>query len=326
MKSIITYINEKLKIRSNNTSQKVNWPESKSEYEKFIKPRISNDNKYLDLSNIIFDSNNPIALVMDALREINLHHNEIETINVTGVEFTDNIKHLQYLFSNLLGLKNIIGFDTIDFNNINELTAAFFRTNIETIELDGANMGNIQTVKSFFKNCKSLKRVSLKNWDCSNLTDVGQMFSGCPNLEEVIGLNTWKNFTPKELSGMFLDCQKLKTVDINNWDTSKVTYTYDMFCGCTSLETLNLSKWDCTNFIWTAQMFLGCSKLKSLGNFMSNVKNNIVFISNSCKDMFNGCTSLSLDLSHLTIVTTKSTNFAKDTDKSIFIGPKIKRK
>ena len=326
MKSIITYINEKLKVRSNNTLQKVNWPETKTEYENFIKPRISNDNKYLDLSNIIFNSNNPISLVIDALNEIKIDHNDIETINVTGVEFTDNIKHLQYLFSDLLGLKNIIGFDTIDFNNITTLTGAFYKTNIETIELDGANMGNIETVQAFFKNCKSLKRVTLKNWDCSNLTNVTHMFYGCYNLEEVIGLDTWENFNPIELTGMFLYCENLKTVDISNWDTSKVTYTYDMFCKCTELETLNLSKWDCTNFVWTSQMFLGCSKLKSLGKFMSNVKNNILFISTSCKDMFNGCKSLSLDLSHLTIVTTKSSNFAKDTDNSIFIAPKIKRK
>ena len=267
-----------------------------------------------------------MSLVMDALREIKVDHNEIETINVTGVEFTDDITYLQYFFSYLTGLKHINGFDTINFNNITDLTAAFFRTNIETIELDGANMGNIKTVQSFFKNCKSLKRVSLKNWDCSNLTNVTHMFYGCYNLEEVIGLDTWKNFNPIELTGMFLDCQNLKTVDISNWDTSKVTYTYDMFCGCTSLEKLNLSKWDCTNFAWTAQMFLGCYKLKSLGNFMSNVKNNILFIGTSCKDMFNGCKSLALNLSHLTIVTTKSTCFAKDTDNSIFIGPKIKRK
>lgn len=325
MKSIITYINEKLKIRKN-AVEKIHWPDNNIERQSIIKLRISNDNTYLDLTNIIFNTNNPMGEVIAALSFEKIDHNTIETIDLTDVEFGDNVKYLQYMFCNFDGLKNVIGFDTINFNNVTELTGTFFRNNIETIEINGANLDNIKSIKAFFKNCTSLKSVTLRNWRCSNLTDVSQMFYGCENLEEVNGLETWQNFNPKELVGMFIDCVKLKTVDISTWNTSNVTYTYDMFCGCTNLEKLDLSKWNCTNFVWTSQMFLGCSKLKTLGNFMSNVKNNILYVNTSCKDMFNGCKSLKLDLSHLTIVTTKSTNFAKDTNKEIFISPKIKRK
>ncbi len=69
---------------------------------------------------------------------------------------------------------------------------------------------------------------------------------------------------PKDSSGMFLDCQYLKSLDVSGWDTSAVLNMSYMFDGCRSLTSLDLSSWDTSNVTNMAGMFTSCGVLSSL--------------------------------------------------------------
>ena len=69
---------------------------------------------------------------------------------------------------------------------------------------------------------------------------------------------------PKDSSGMFLDCQYLKSLDASGWDTSAVSNMSYMFDGCYSLTSLDLSSWDTSNVTNMAGMFFSCGGLSSL--------------------------------------------------------------
>lgn len=75
----------------------------------------------------------------------------------------------------------------------------------------------------------NVKRIKFNNlFDTSRVTDMGDMFSYCRNLEEidVSGFDTSKvDFMPS----MFEECRKLKNLDISNFRYKENVITDDMF-------------------------------------------------------------------------------------------------
>lgn len=91
---------------------------------------------------------------------------------------------------------------------------------------------------------------------------------------------------------MFMDCKKLKQVDLRGFNTSKVTNMESLFQNCTSMVSVDLSDLNTENVTTMAYMFDGCYSLKSLG--ISNINTvNVTFM----REMFKNCNKLTeLDL------------------------------
>ena len=91
-----------------------------------------------------------------------------------------------------------------------------------------------------------------------------------------------------DLSGLFYDCYKLKSVDLSHIDTSNTQYISVMFCNCQNLEDIDVSnliissKCDSLN-----SMFSGCRKLKKID--ISNWDTSNITDMNF---MFSGCCEL----------------------------------
>ena len=97
-----------------------------------------------------------------------------------------------------------------------------------------------------------------------------------------------------DMSNMFYDCMKLKSLDVSNFDTSNVTNMNNMFWGDSSLTSLDVSNFNTSNVTDMGYMFNGChiygSDSLDLSNFnTSNVTN--------MAGMFGYCEITSLDLS-----------------------------
>ena len=122
---------------------------------------------------------------------------------------------------------------------------------------------------------------------------------------ETIDLSSLNTSIANDMSGMFDDCQSLKSLDLSNFNTSNVTNMSDMFSDCDSLTSLNLSNFNTSNVTDMSGMFAGCENLTSLdlSNFnTSNVTN--------MSSMFDRCESLtSLDLSNFN--TSNVTNMSR---------------
>ena len=120
-------------------------------------------------------------------------------------------------------------------------------------------------------------------------------FSGCRNLEEIVGMDQYLNTDSVEnMSQMFYICRSLKKLDLSNFKTDKVTDMHEMFWGCDSLSVLNLTSFNTEKVTNMGSMFSDCKSLKHID--LSNFKTDNVTDMHS---MFSACRALyDLDVSH----------------------------
>lgn len=126
------------------------------------------------------------------------------------------------------------------------------------------------------------------------MTTSNGMFVNCERLTS-LDLSKWDTSNVTNMSRMFSYCYNLSSIDgISNWDTSKVTAMQEMFYNCYNLTSPDLSKWDTSNVANMYFMFYGCRSLTSLDSISNWDTSNVTNMSL----MFGYCSSLtSLDLS-----------------------------
>ena len=113
-------------------------------------------------------------------------------------------------------------------------------------------------------------------------------------LTHVDGMAYFDTSNVSEMTGMFLFCDQLTSLDVSHFDTSKVTNMWAMFYGCSGLTSLDVSRFDTSNVTDLTGLFYGCSSLTSL-----DVSSFDTSSASSLMGMFYGCSSLtSLDVSH----------------------------
>ena len=128
----------------------------------------------------------------------------------------------------------------------------------------------------------------------TNITNTGELFSHMKKLTTIVGLENLKTSNVTDMTGMFLECESLTSLNLSSFNTSKVTYMADMFLKCKSLTSLNLSTFDTRNVTQMACMFDDCESLTSLNISSFDTRNVTLML-----QMFKGCKSLSsLDISH----------------------------
>ncbi len=91
-------------------------------------------------------------------------------------------------------------------------------------------------------------------------TDCSDWFAGCDSLTEIIGLENLNTENVTDMSRMFYNCTKLKSLDVSHFNTEKVVNMSYMFANddytyghC--LETLDLSSFDTRNVVDMTGMF-----------------------------------------------------------------------
>ena len=63
------------------------------------------------------------------------------------------------------------------------------------------------------KNCYALVYIDMSGFDMSNNKHVTEMFMGCGNLTEVVGLATWNLTSANGYDSMFIDSGLVKQVE-----------------------------------------------------------------------------------------------------------------
>ena len=113
-----------------------------------------------------------------------------------------------------------------------------------------------------FLQCSSLTSLDVSNFDTSNVTKMGSMFSGCSSLT-ALDVSNFDTSKVTNMSWMFSHCFSLTELDLSNFDTSKVTDMSLMFYNCPSLTTIFASDKFVTNGVTSDyDMFKDCAKLK----------------------------------------------------------------
>ena len=139
-------------------------------------------------------------------------------------------------------------------------------TSIEGLDYLGTS-GNIY-LYNMFAECSSLTTLDLSSFDTRNVKNMGNMFSGCTNLQN---LTLGENFSTESVTSMaymFADgCNPavIQTVIAHeNFSTENVEYMQNMFTNITGTSVLDLTKFNTAKVTNMTNMFKGSSALTTI--------------------------------------------------------------
>ena len=129
------------------------------------------------------------------------------------------------------------------------------------------------------------------------------------------------------MSGLFINCSSLQTLDVSNWDTSNVTSMNNMFYGCSSLQTLDVSGWDTSNVTNINSMFYSCKKLTTLigGRTIDEIISNNISALNGLKININ-LSSTILDRASLRALINGLADLTGSTSQKLTLGSTLTAK
>ena len=106
-------------------------------------------------------------------------------------------------------------------------------------------------------------KLDLSDWDTSNVTNMGRMFSNCYALT-YIDLSKFNTSNVTDMSRMFSNCYALTYIDLSKFNTSNVTNMGRMFSNCYALTYIDLSKFNTSNVTDMQEMFAGTGKINMI--------------------------------------------------------------
>lgn len=194
---------------------------------------------------------------------------------------------MKYLISEGINSEIIQQVDKIEFNDIK-------RTNNKITEFEeevDISKNNDYTVIAGIKN--NILYIQYEGTLSLNSSS-RYLFASFVNVESINGFEYIDTSSVTDITGLFYDMQKLKSIDLSNFNTSKVTGMAEMFYNCNSIEKLDLSNLKTDKVTRMTRMFSGCSKLSNLDLSNFNTSNVTAMV-----EMFSGCSNLkSLNLSN----------------------------
>ena len=313
-----------------------------------------------NLKTIIFPQNSKSSYVENFM-EMFAHAESLTSINLTFFNFT-KAKNMAYMFN---GCKNLKYINFPKYEKAEDLQSLNFMfndcPNLISVDLSSFSFKNVENMSYMFSGCNRLSRIILpkeKNiisapqdvkymfYDCKELTsinltgisflnlkDLNSIFSGCSNLETLILPSNEKANNVVDLSYMFYDCRKLKSIDLSNIsfiNIQKLPYMFFncsnlidikfpiedkstkiedfqyMFSYCKSLTSINLSNFSFVKAKNLNGMFLYCTSLENLILPKNEITTNVENIS----FMFSGCNKLEIiDLSGISLINIKDISY-----------------
>ena len=123
-----------------------------------------------------------------------------------------------------------------------------------------------------FKNCISLKKINISEWNIENTIRMSYMFENCISLENVI-LGDYNVNNLQRIDYIFKNCSSLKYINLQAFNnTYNIISMSHMFENCQSLINLDFSSFDITKVEDIRYMFSGCTSLAYVD--FSNIYNN----------------------------------------------------
>ena len=178
-------------------------------------------------------------------------------------------------------------------------------TNLEEIKnINNLNTSNVSSIKGMFYNCIKLTKIDMSGFNTKKVTNMSHLFESlnAVNMEltEITGLDKLDTSSVTDMSVMFWNCTKLKSLDVSNFDTSNVTNMSCMF-GSYNFEMglekiIGLNNFDTRNVTDMSSMFYNCTNLESLNlsNFNTSNVTNMYCMFSACGNNNSEFTSLDL--------------------------------
>ena len=233
---------------------------------------------------------NSITKMDSIFQETNLISIDLSNQNTTGMKSMSN------LFYHSTALKTInfgIYFDT---SQVTSMSGMFgYCQSLESLDLSTFDTCEVLDMSSMFGWCTNLKNINISSFNMHKVIKMNFMF-GYTGLE-ALDVSYLNISNVKDMSQLFYNSDKLRSINFGNFDTSGVTNMDEMFYNCKSLEYLNLTSFNITKVETMKYLFYGCNNLEYIN--ISSLYNKKI---NSLEYLFYNCKNLkSLDLSGLNI-------------------------
>ena len=238
--------------------------------------------------------------------------------DVASVRFDGTI-HVSTAFAMFYGMSNL---SSIDFTGLDTSSATSMKsmlngcTSLKSVDLSGLVTSNVTLMSYMFSGCSALTSLDLSTFDVSCVTGMSYMFSGCSALSSIkfgnfnvskvttmshmfdgcgltsIDLSPFGPYTwsVTDMSYMFANCTKLKTLDLSPLDTSCVTDMSYMFSGCSSVSSIDFTDFYTAKVLSMAYMFSGCKSIKELDLTSFNTRK--LNIQGGAAGLFANCSAL----------------------------------
>ena len=167
MKSLVQYLEEKLIIKKNKSTDYKYFPKTKKELKDIILKRIKDEGNEVDLNDIdvsnITDMSNLFA---------DLDFNGY--ISAWDVSKVDNMK---YMFCECKLFNQDISH--WDVSNVTNMQYMFCWCESFNQDISNWEVSNVTGMRYMFLGCKAFNQ-DISNWDVSNVTNMDSMFYKCP--------------------------------------------------------------------------------------------------------------------------------------------------
>ena len=151
-----------------------------------------------------------------------------------------------------------------------------YHNNNSFISLTDIDISELDDLSGVFARLNKVEVIDISGWDTSNVITMDCMFSQCPKLKKIIGIENLDVSKSEDVSYMFYGGENLVELDLTNWNPKLLQKTRYMFFGCSNLKIIkNIENWQLPNIKNVRQMFDKCDKLDiDLSNWdLTNIKN-----------------------------------------------------
>ena len=145
-----------------------------------------------------------------------------------------------------------------------------------------------------FKDCPGVTSIDLSSFDISQITMMTGMFYNCQFLKSIDFGTSYTNSIVIKMESMFENCKSLTKIDLSRFYTHSLKQVYNIFSGCSSLTEIKIQNFDTFQITNFAKMFYNCQSLNQI-----NIAHFITNMTSDLSHMFYNCSKLSnLDLSN----------------------------
>ena len=190
---------------------------------------------------------------------------------LTSWNWSDKVTDMSYMFMNCTSLTDIT-LSNWNVSHVTNFSHMFYLTG------SNSSSGN--------------QYIRCRNWDTSSATDMSYMFSSCPNLNFVVGLESFNMSNVTTLDHFMYNDKKISlSVEPKNWDLSKCTNFSNAFYSCNSITELSFKncKLNHEQPINFSYMFESC---KNLTNIYVGTEPDWRSYAGTKDGMFKGCVKL----------------------------------
>ena len=105
-----------------------------------------------------------------------------------------------------------------------------------------------------------VETINILGWKPKNLFNTVNMFLGCTNLKNIIGIETLNMSNTIEMANMFRQCENLEKLDVSKWNLPTTILTaHGEFYGCKKLKNIKgIENWKSIRFKRNECMFGDC--------------------------------------------------------------------